>query len=80
MTNWPCKYFKTWDCSEWRQNNGILLDAVFFLVGVGHDNPARNDDQNDGGGDDDGDNDNDTAIRDIPNPPKVGGSECSQSQ
>ena len=45
-----------------------------------HDNPARNDDQNDGGGDDDGDNDNDTAIRDIPNPPKVGGSECSQSQ
>ena len=45
-----------------------------------HNNPARNDDQNDGGGDDDGDNDNDTAIRDIPNSPKVGGSECSQSQ
>ena len=48
---------------EWRQNDV-----------VGHDNPARNDDQNDV------DNDSDTAIRDIPNPPKVGGSECSQSQ
>ena len=45
---------------------------LFFIVG--HDNSARNDDQNDG------DNGNDTAIRDIPNPPKVGGSECSQSQ
>ena len=66
-----------WDCYEWRQNDGIL-QWCFFLVG--HDNPARNDDQNDGGGDNDGDNDNDIAIRDISNPPKVGGSECSQSQ